>query len=146
MTTRTAGGPGPLALLNRVAEPAIRLGIGAPPPVPFGWWSGLVLMEIPGRKSGRLYRVPAFALAHRDLFVVSTVRERSQWIRNLAAAERVDLWVRGRRRNARTFVWGEAHPRDLGALRERIAFRNLGIWCDALGISGALLTIDEAPI
>ncbi|MEE4299610.1 MAG: nitroreductase/quinone reductase family protein [Pseudomonadales bacterium] len=144
MSTQTATGPGPLALLNRLAEPAIRFGIGAPPAVPFGWWSGLVLMEIPGRKSGRLYRVPAFAFAHRDLLVVSTVRERSQWIRNLAAADRVDVWVRGRRRNARTFVWGEDHPRDVNRLRERIAFRNLGIWCDALGIRGALLALDAA--
>ena len=40
MSTETAAGPGPFAALNRFAEPAIRLGLGAPPPIPLGWWGG----------------------------------------------------------------------------------------------------------
>lgn len=139
MNARAATGPGPFTLINRFAEPAIRLGIGAPPPVPFGWWSGLVVMEIPGRRSGRLYRVPAFALSRRDMLVVSTVRADSQWMRNLAATDRIRVWLRGRDREARAFVWGTDDPRDLHALRERIVFRNLGIWCEALRLQGALL-------
>jgi hypothetical protein len=139
MTAHAATGPGPFTFINRFAEPAIRLGIGAPPPVPFGWWSGLVVMEIPGRRSGRLYRVPAFALARRDMLVVSTVRTASQWMRNLAASDRIRVWLRGRERNARAFVWGADDPLDLAALRERIVFRNLGIWCEALRMQGALL-------
>lgn len=143
MSTETAAGPGPFAALNRFAEPAIRLGLGAPPPFPLGWWGGLVVMEIPGRKSGRLYRVPAVALASGNRLMVGTVRERSQWIRNLAAAEQVGVWLRGRRRLARSFVWGEMEPLQLDALSERIAFRNLGIWCDALGLQGALLLLND---
>ena len=143
MSTETAAGPRPFAAPNRIAEPAIRLGLGAPPPIPLGWWGGLVVMEIPGRKSGRLYRVPAVALASGSRLMVGTVRERSQWIRNLAATDRVEVWLRGRRRMARSYVWGDAEPLQIEVLSERIAFRNLGIWCDALGIQGALLLLDD---
>ena len=71
MSTETAAGPGPFAALNRFAEPAIRLGLGAPPPIPLGWWGGLVVMEIPGRTSGRLYRGPAVALASGSRLMVA---------------------------------------------------------------------------
>ena len=142
MSERPAKGKGPFALLDRVVDPAVRLGLGAPPPIPFGWWSGLVVMEIPGRRSGRIYRIPALALARRDRLIVSTVRERSQWMRNLAAAPRVHVWLRGQRRSARPLVWGRMAPREIHPLDDRIAFRNLGIWCEALGIRGALLVTE----
>ena len=100
-------------------------------------------MEIPGRKSGRLYRVPAVALASGSRLMVGTVRERSQWIRNLAAIDRVEVWLRGRRRMARSYVWGSVEPLYIEALSERIAYRNLGIWCDALGVQGALLLLED---
>lgn len=143
MSIETAAGPRPLAALNRFVEPAIRLGLGAPPPCPLGWWGGLVVMEIPGRKSGRLYRVPAVALSSGNRLMVGTMRDRSQWIRNLAAIDRIDVWLRGTRRMARTYVWGEVEPLEVEALSERIAFRNLGIWCDALGVQGALLLLED---
>ena len=141
MNTTVAAGPRPMAMLNRIVEPAVRMGLAAPLPIPVGWWSGLIVMEIPGRRSARIYRVPALALAHRDLLLVSTVRGESQWMRNLAAATDIEVWLRGRCRPARSFVWGDVDPRSVTALRERIAFRNLGIWCDALGARGALLTL-----
>ena len=126
--------------LNRLVEPAARRGLGAPLPIPVGWWAGLVVIEVPGRKSGRIYRTPLLAFSHRDLLVVTTVRSRSQWIRNLAATDTVDVWLRGSRREHAVHVWGAREPTEVPSIRERIAFRSLGVWCDALGASGALLT------
>ncbi|MEE4362156.1 MAG: nitroreductase/quinone reductase family protein [Pseudomonadales bacterium] len=118
-TTLDATGLAPraFALLNRFAEPAIRSGFGAPwPTLPLpaalwalGWHPGLVVLEVPGRRSGRLYRVPLTALVRGDTVLVSTLRRESQWVRNLAAAETVGLWLRGTRRRARPWVRG-MHP------------------------------------
>ncbi len=116
-TAVTAAGPKGLAALNAFLEPLIRVGIGAPlptPPLPdalwgLGWVPGLVVLEVPGRKSGRIYRVPLVGFARGPVVLLVTARGNSQWIRNLAAAPKVALWLRGRRRPGSAWVKGRSH-------------------------------------
>ena len=92
----SAAMPQLLAPLNRVVMPLIRAGIGAPLLTPIG----LVVMEVEGRRSGRLYSVPLIAWALFDHVVVSTVRRDSAWLKNLCATGHAAVWLRGRRREA----------------------------------------------
>lgn len=86
--------------LNRVLEPTIRAGIGSPWLVPVG----AVVLETVGRKSGRVYNVPVLVSEFRGVLVVSTVRGRSQWIKNVAAQPAIGVWLRGGRRDCRAYV------------------------------------------
>ena len=86
--------------LNRVAEPSIRLGIGSPWLVPVG----AVVLETVGRKSGRTYRIPVLASEWRGVLVVSTVRGRSQWMKNVAVNPHIKLWLRGKKRGCTAHV------------------------------------------
>jgi len=88
---------------NQALEPLIRAGFGSSSclsPI------GAIVMEIMGRKTGKLYRVPALAASVGDLTVVSTMRpKRSQWIRNLVANPTVRFWKRGQVRTATAYVF-----------------------------------------
>ena len=88
--------PRALAPVNAVLTPLIKAGLGAP--LPLG--SGFVVLEIPGRKTGIVRELPLTGIDLGSRLVVATVRSRSQWIRNLAAASEIDVWLRGRRRRA----------------------------------------------
>ena len=78
--------------LNRVVAPLIKLGFGSP----WLFTAGFVVLEIPGRKTGRRYTVPLVGWFAPGRLIVATVRSESQWVRNLAAIEEVKLWVCGR--------------------------------------------------
>jgi deazaflavin-dependent oxidoreductase (nitroreductase family) len=69
------------SFINQLAEVAVRAGIGVPCYVGVG----LVLIETKGRKSGSPRTVPVLANRIGDRLYVSTVRENSQWVRNLQA-------------------------------------------------------------
>ena len=86
--------------LNEAITPLVKAGVAAPLLNPFG----LVVLEIPGRKSGRLYTLPLACWSFHNTVVVSTVRTGSQWIRNLAAVETVTIWLRGQRGKATAMV------------------------------------------
>jgi deazaflavin-dependent oxidoreductase (nitroreductase family) len=109
-------------MLNRLVEPRIRAGCASPRLAP----SGLVVLEIRGRKSGRTSRVPLVATRIQDHVVVSTFRGgRSQWVRNLIANPEVRLWLGGRPRTSRAFVLARGHadrlPRSLPPLLRWVA-------------------------
>lgn len=88
-------------MLNRVAEPMIRAGLGSPRIVP----GGLVVLEHMGRKSGRQIRTPLAATRIQGHVIIGTFRGgRSQWVRNLAAQPRSRVWVGGRSRDLKAFV------------------------------------------
>jgi deazaflavin-dependent oxidoreductase (nitroreductase family) len=82
-------------LLNRAVLPPAKAGLTAPPP--FG--NGVVVLETTGRASGEPRQVPVAAVRVGDRFVVSTVRDNSQWLRNLEREPGATVWT-----------WGRAHP------------------------------------
>jgi hypothetical protein len=86
--------------LNHVVEPLVRAGVGSPGP----WPTGAVVVETTGRTSGRRFNVPLLATLIGDLVLVSTVRSRSQWLRNIAHTPHVRYWVHGRAREASALV------------------------------------------
>lgn len=88
--------------LNQFVEPLVRAGLGAPVLSPMG----AIVLEAQGRKTGRVSNVPLMAAVIGDLVVVSTVRRRTNWLKNLAAHPEVRYWLGGREREATAFAIG----------------------------------------
>jgi hypothetical protein len=86
--------------LNQVAEPLIRAGFGNP----VCWPTGAIVLETTGRNTGRIYKVPLVATRLGSLLLVSSVRRRSQWLKNLAAHPHMRYWLGGRLHEASAFV------------------------------------------
>ena len=86
--------------LNRFVKPVVKAGLGSPLPVGLG----AVVLETTGRVSGQPREVPVLGFRVGDRVVVSTVRESSQWLRNLEADDRAAVWFCGRRRSATASV------------------------------------------
>jgi deazaflavin-dependent oxidoreductase (nitroreductase family) len=95
--------------LNRFVEPWGVAGFGSPSLlIP----AGLVVVETIGRKSGQTYNVPLLASVVGDAILVSTMRSgRSNWARNLAANPDVRIWLGGKARPAKAFVFAPDGPR-----------------------------------
>jgi deazaflavin-dependent oxidoreductase (nitroreductase family) len=88
--------------LNTYLEPLISTGLGSPGLTPVG----AVVLETTGRKSGRTYKTPVLASEFATLLLVSTVRSRSQWIKNLAATPQTKVWLRGQSVPVTAYVIG----------------------------------------
>lgn len=127
--------------LNEMIEPFVRAGIGSPVP------TGLVVLEMRGRRSGRRLSIPLLATLIGGVAIVATVRPDSQWIRNLAADPEVHYWAFGRRWAATAIVVG----RDVGTSETAAASPAVGCvasalrpWAHALGLSFAVLSTRRA--
>jgi deazaflavin-dependent oxidoreductase (nitroreductase family) len=94
--------------------PALQLGFASPLPLT----SGIVLLEVTGRRSGAKRRVPLACTDYGAFLTVSTVRNESQWIRNLAAEPRATVWLRGRQRTVLSAVFQQGERSDDSALPE----------------------------
>jgi deazaflavin-dependent oxidoreductase (nitroreductase family) len=104
--------------VNQFAEPLIRAGFANP----LLWPTGAMVLEVTGRKSGETLRVPLLATRVGDLFVVSTYRRRSEWVKNLAANPEARYWLGGRPYDATAFVLtGDNQSSSLDNLPPRAA-------------------------
>jgi len=88
-----------LRTVNRVVEPAVRAGVGNAIAGP-----GLFVLETTGRRSGLTRRVPLVGARLGDTIVVSTIRAKSEWVRNLEHDAAAGVWLGGRRRPVRASV------------------------------------------
>jgi deazaflavin-dependent oxidoreductase (nitroreductase family) len=82
--------------VNSLVRPFTKRGIGAPPPVGVG----TVTVATTGRRSGLPREVPLAAARVGDTVVVSTVRQNSEWVRNLEADPSTTVWLDGCARSA----------------------------------------------
>ncbi|MEM7095332.1 MAG: nitroreductase/quinone reductase family protein [Actinomycetota bacterium] len=80
--------------LNGVVGPLVKRGVASPLPVGFG----AVVVEHTGRVSGATYEAPLLGLRVGNRVWVSTVRENSQWLRNVESGEDTAVWLCGRKR------------------------------------------------
>jgi deazaflavin-dependent oxidoreductase (nitroreductase family) len=102
-----------LRTVNGVVTPAVKAGIGSPPPIGVG----IVVVETTGRRSGLPREVPLLALRWGDRVRVGTARRNSQWTANAAADPSVSVWVCGQKRPATAELLG---PDAVSAERVRL--------------------------
>ena len=103
--------------LNQIIEPLLRAGFGFPCFSP----AGTILLETKGRKSGQKITLPLLATQIGNLLLVSTVRNRSQWLKNIEASPQVTYWLRGLAVEARGYVFTSKTERDNKDLPEKVA-------------------------
>jgi hypothetical protein len=82
--------------MNRLVAPLVKAGLGSPLPIGLG----AVVLESTGRVSGEPREVPVLGLRVGNRVVVSTVRSRSQWVKNLEANDEAAVWFCGQRHAA----------------------------------------------
>lgn len=82
-----------LSPINETITPLLKAGFGNP----LLFTAGATVLEVPGRRSGKLRAVPLTCYLAGGVMIIGTVRRNSQWIKNLAAADDVHVWLWGQR-------------------------------------------------
>ena len=104
--------------LNAVVRPSIQRGFASPCLTPWG----LVVLEHTGRRTGRKYTSPLWAMRIGRRVVVTTYRtERSHWIRNLKHQPKTHLWMNGERRPVRAHLLNSSRRHDPDGMAGRVA-------------------------
>lgn len=85
--------------LNRFVEPVVRAGLGNS-----AVGLGAFVVATTGRRTGLQRPLPLLGLRFGETLIVSTVRSRSEWIRNLQHHPSADVWIHGRPRPASATV------------------------------------------
>ncbi|MEM8767219.1 MAG: nitroreductase/quinone reductase family protein [Pseudomonadota bacterium] len=117
MTTSPRTFPELIAPLNDMVIPGVRRGFANPWPL----GTGLVLIEVMGRKSLITRKVPLVGTDYGSLVAVSTVRSESQWVKNLAANPAARLWLRGTPREVLARVYRDGARIDTGTADEGVS-------------------------
>jgi hypothetical protein len=92
-SSERAGHDGVLGLLNKIANPAMRMVLRSPL---HGLVSGsTMLVTVKGRKSGKAYTTPVNYVREGDSITIFSLRSRTWW-RNLRGGAPIALRVRGR--------------------------------------------------
>ena len=127
--------------LNRQMAPLVKLGLFSPGLSP----SGLVLVEIVGRRTGIVHPMPLVATALGEVLMVATLRGgRSHWIQNLEETPAVRYWLRGAPIEGRAVVIrrgdAELHlptkPEYLGLVAAQLRAATSFGWAFALLVPG----------
>jgi deazaflavin-dependent oxidoreductase (nitroreductase family) len=125
--------------LNAWLEPWIRAGLGAPVLTPFG----AIVLEVKGRKSGRLHSVPLLACTVPGAAAVSTFRgRRSQWVRNLLANPGCSWVVAGTTHHGVATVFAPDSWPDTTALPAPLASR-VAAWRPLVDAGWAVVVLRE---
>lgn len=83
-----------LAPLNQAVGPWIQMGLANP----WLFSPGVTVLEVPGRKTGQVRKVPLTCYLAGNLMLVGTVRSNSQWVKNVDVADEIHVWLWGQRR------------------------------------------------
>ena len=130
--------------LNAVVEPLVRAGLGAPALTPFG----AIVLEVPGRSSGDLHRVPLLATVVGKYTVAATFRgDRAQWVKNLRVATGdVSWWNAGTLRTGSVtlFAPGQTWPAS-EALPEDVRSIAIAAWQPMVAAGWAIAMLTETP-
>ncbi|MEN3334813.1 MAG: hypothetical protein V7641_4178 [Blastocatellia bacterium] len=123
--------------LNQLVEPLVRAGVGSPFLSP----TGAIVLETTGRRTGRTYKVPLLATRIGNLLLLSSVRHRSQWLKNLAANSDTRYWMGGRSHEATAYVIaaGLNAPLDQLPPHARCLANALILQSNLFGVSFAIL-------
>ena len=124
------------ALLNRIANPAVRLLLRSPFHRLFG--GALMLITVTGRRSGRRYTTPVQAAAPDPDTLYATTRRSRTWYRNLREPAPVEVVYRGRRRSGT----GRVLAGDGLIAHSAIAGTAIGKAVERAGLEAVIVRID----
>jgi len=104
--------PNPLdRIVNRVFGLLVRIGFGL---------AHNFLLEVPGRKSGRIYATPVNVLTHENKRYLVAPRGDTQWVRNVVVSQKASLVRGAKRENVRMrAIADDAKPEILKAYVDR---------------------------
>jgi deazaflavin-dependent oxidoreductase (nitroreductase family) len=99
-------GHAPFAVLNRTANPVVRVVLSSPLHPLLS--RSLALITVTGRRSGRRYTVPVGYCQDGDRVLIRVGwPERKHWWRNLKDAGQVEMCIRGARRTGQASARGD---------------------------------------
>jgi deazaflavin-dependent oxidoreductase (nitroreductase family) len=99
-------GHAPFAVFNRTANPLVRAVLSSPLHPLLS--SGLALITVTGRRSGRRFTFPVGYRQDADRVIINVGwPERKHWWRNLSDGDRVEMRIRGHRRTGQAQVHGD---------------------------------------